>query len=133
MRQLINITLLIFIVSNLSSQEIVDFTINFDKLSSNSGFVMTLVQDEKEQDVAKLVIPIKDNKASVTVQIPSGMYGISAFHDENSNQELDVNFFGAPTEAYGFSNNARGTFSKPDFKETLVKINGNQTITFKLE
>jgi len=41
--------------------------------------------------------------------------------------------FGAPTEAYGFSNNARGTFSKPSFSETLVDVSKNRIIKFKLE
>ena len=31
--------------------------------------------------------------------------------------ELDKNTFGAPKEAYGFSNNARGTFGAPDYEK----------------
>ena len=45
----------------------------------------------------------------------------------------DSTFFGAPTEVYGFSNNARGFFGKPAYAETLVKIDSSQTIKFKLE
>lgn len=42
--------------------------------------------------------------------IPYGEYAVKVFHDENENENLDTNFLGMPIEAYGFSNNARGSF-----------------------
>ncbi len=48
--------------------------------------------------------------------LPSGTYAIKVFHDANSNGKLDSNFFGLPTEAYGFSNNVRGTLGPAKFK-----------------
>ncbi len=53
--------------------------------------------------------------------LPLGEYAISIFHDENSNEILDNSLFKIPTEAYGFSNNARGKFGPPRFED--VKIN----------
>lgn len=49
--------------------------------------------------------------------LPFGEYAIRVFHDENGNNKLDKNLFGAPTEVYGFSNNARATFGPPDYKK----------------
>src|SRR5262245_1677102 len=38
-------------------------------------------------------------------RVPEGIYGISAFHDENDNGKIDTNFLGMPTEDYCASRN----------------------------
>ena len=108
-------------------------TIQFENLQTNNGSIMLLVQNDFEKEVLKLVIPIENRAASATLKLQAGGYGFSAYQDESSNKKLDLNFFGAPTEVYGFSNNARGFFGKPAYAETLVKIDSSQTIKFKLE
>ncbi len=50
--------------------------------------------------------------------IPFGEYAVSAFHDENANQKLDMGLFG-PIESYGFSNGAR-SFLPPPFDRAKV-------------
>jgi uncharacterized protein (DUF2141 family) len=57
-------------------------------------------------------------------RVPKGVYGISAFHDENSNEKLDTNLFGMPTEDYCASRNARGTFGPPSFEDAKFKYDG---------
>lgn len=57
-------------------------------------------------------------------QVPKGVYGISAFHDENSNEKLDTNFVGMPIEDYCASRNARGTFGPPSFEDAKFKYDG---------
>ena len=52
----------------------------------------------------------------IFADIPPGQYAIAAFHDKNENEKLDANMLGIPTEAYGFSTNARGTFGPPGFE-----------------
>ena len=54
--------------------------------------------------------------------LPFGEYVIKVFHDENGNFKLDKNLFGAPAEAYGFSNNARATFGPPDYKKAAFQF-----------
>jgi uncharacterized protein (DUF2141 family) len=46
---------------------------------------------------------------------------ITAFHDENSDGELNRNQIGIPMERYGFSNDARGTFGPPTFEESVIE------------
>ncbi|MBA4394126.1 MAG: hypothetical protein C0407_11285 [Desulfobacca sp.] len=66
--------------------------------------------------------------------VPYGTYGISFFHDENGNGVLDKNLMGIPKEAYGFSNNVKGLFGKPDYKEITFKIDSpEKEITIKLK
>jgi len=55
--------------------------------------------------------------------IPFGDYAVKAFHDENSNNEINTNFLGIPTEKYGFSNNARSIFGLPSFDDAKFKFN----------
>lgn len=63
------------------------------------------------------------------MQLPKDAWmSFAAFHDENENGKMDKNVFGAPTEIYGFSRNARGTFSAPDYKDAVVKITGEKIV-----
>lgn len=60
-------------------------------------------------------------------------YAIAVFHDLNSNGKLDKNAFGIPLEPYGFSNNARNTFSAPSFSQASFSHSnqGEISITVK--
>ena len=77
-------------------------------------------------------LPIRDGKSEwVLRDLPFGEYAIKAFHDENGNYKLDRNLFGAPTEAYGFSNNARGTLGPPDYKKAMFQF-GKTGMTIRI-
>ncbi len=77
------------------------------------------------------------NSKTVIIKLPNlpyGDYAIAAYHDENGNGKLDKNFFGVPTELYGFSNNARGLTSAPDFKDAKFVVNSNTNkVSFTLK
>ena len=66
-------------------------------------------------------------------ELAEGKYAVAVFHDENKNGILDKNYLGIPTEAYGFSNNARRTFSAPSFKEAEVILNSDLAISITLK
>ena len=65
--------------------------------------------------------------------LPEGEYALAIYQDENKNKILDKNILGIPTEIYGFSNNARRTFSAPSFQEAKFKLNKDlqQTVFLK--
>ena len=65
--------------------------------------------------------------------LPEGEYALAIYQDENRNNILDKNLLGIPTEIYGFSNNARRTFSAPSFQEAKFKLNKDlqQTVFLK--
>lgn len=66
-------------------------------------------------------------------KIDKGIYGVAVFHDENDNFKLDTNLLGIPKEGYGFSNNAKGKFGPPGFKDTAVSMNKPEVnLTIKL-
>ena len=49
---------------------------------------------------------------------PDSSRAIVAFVDINKNKELDLNFFGIPTEPYAMSNGFRGKWREPIFEDT---------------
>ncbi|MFO7760252.1 MAG: DUF2141 domain-containing protein [Desulfobia sp.] len=66
--------------------------------------------------------------------IPPGTYAIGVIHDENMNGELDTNWFGIPTEGYGFSNTTIDEFGAPAFSAAGFHYDGqNLNLTIKLE
>lgn len=58
--------------------------------------------------------------------LPFGTYAVAVYHDENDNGEMDKNFLGIPTEDYGFSNNARGTFGPPGFDQAKFQLESSE-------
>ncbi len=60
--------------------------------------------------------------------LPEDDYSIAIYHDENKNNKLDKNMLGVPTECYGFSNNARRTFSAPSFSEAKFELKSDKKI-----
>ncbi len=69
----------------------------------------------------------------VKIDILPGTYAISIFHDIDGDDELNKNFFGIPTEPFGFSNNPRMTFGPPNFKEASFRFEEDgQVVEIKL-
>lgn len=65
--------------------------------------------------------------------LPEGAtLALSVVHDLNDNKRLDMNAIGMPTEPYGFSNNASGTFGPPSFEAAKLVLNGSAKHSIKL-
>jgi uncharacterized protein (DUF2141 family) len=65
----------------------------------------------------------------VFTNLRPGLYAIIAFHDENGNGKLDKNFWGVPTEPYGFSNGARAHLGPPSFADAVIRITDENAIS----
>lgn len=78
-----------------------------------------------KQPVRSAVAKIHGKVAQCVFEgLPRGTYGISAFHDENTNGRLDTNLIGYPTEEYCASRNARNAFSAPSFSDACFRYLG---------
>lgn len=64
--------------------------------------------------------------------LKSGTYAISAYYDQDNNNELNTNFFGIPKEQVGFSNNAKGSFGPPDFEDAAFDFSYSTAIQIEL-
>lgn len=72
-----------------------------------------------------MVIKIRKAQARCDFQdIPPGTYAIAVIHDENMNGKLDTNFFGVPTEGYGFSKDAKALLGVPSFSSASFPYDG---------
>lgn len=69
-------------------------------------------------------LPIKDKSATCAFKgVPPGIYAVAAIHDENGNGRLDRPTFGAPTEGWGTSRDARAGFMRgPSFDDAALRF-----------
>jgi uncharacterized protein (DUF2141 family) len=97
---------------------------------SKESYARALDRAEKDgfqndpERVAGIALRVHGGSRATAVipDLPPGTYGVIVFHDENGNGRLDKNFWGVPTEPYGFSNNAVGTLGAPSFAEVGVVL-----------
>lgn len=92
---------------------------------------------EKEKAHKIILVSKKDminNTVKTTIEIESGVYGISILDDENSDAKMEYNMVGMPKEGFGFSNYYHSGFTKPNYKQFLVNINPSEKspIVFQL-
>ncbi len=60
------------------------------------------------------------------------VYAVSVIHDLDSDGELDTGFLGIPSEPVGMSNNAKGRFGPPSFKQCSFELNADLNIEITL-
>jgi uncharacterized protein (DUF2141 family) len=126
---------------NVSALEAATLSIEMLGLQSSQGQAIFVLMDSaashqgKAPVFARKIVPIHQGVAILTLKnVPNGVYSAVIYHDVNANGELDKYFFGLPKEAYGFSNNARGTIGTPAFEASSFRLGANhsaQQITIK--
>lgn len=115
-------------------------TVSVRNLRKKSGdlFIGWYVKPEGfrvlESAYYKRVVPVKDQETlTATFQVPTGTYAVAIFLDANRNGQLDTNFFGAPVEPYGFSQNNLFTFRPTSFEEAAFEVKDNTTLEIRLK
>jgi len=72
-----------------------------------------------------MAIKIRDAQARCDfLNIPPGTYALAVTHDENRDGKLDTDWLGAPTECYGFSNDAKAMLGPPSFSAARFQYDG---------
>ena len=75
---------------------------------------------------------LKDNQIVID-SLKYDSYAISIVHDEDGNGEMNTNFLGMPKEGVGVSNNAKGSFGPPKFKDAKFDFTSDfNTISIKI-
>ena len=109
-----------------------DLTVTVVGVQSNDGQVRVALYDDAHQFpqgtiFAGQIVPAA--KGTVQVQfknVAPGRYALSAFQDVNSNQRLDSNMMGMPTEPYGFSRDAHGDMGPPNFDAAVFTVGADK-------
>ncbi len=97
----------------------------FENTNGQAKVALVNSQENYESDGAPFMgfnAKILNNEVLQTISVPYGEYAVKVYHDENTNDEMDTLMFGIPSEKYGFSNNARGTFGPPAFGDAKFKV-----------
>lgn len=104
-------------------------------LNNNKGKMMIALNNSIEnfkngrKPFVGVIEKIKNRQVIYTFNnVPFGEYAIKCYHDENGNKRLDKNYFGMPTEQYGFSNNARGSFGPPKYDDAKFTLDKNNIV-----
>lgn len=121
-----------FLIFNYPLKSFAQFTLTIEihELRSSNGQILLQVYDETQNSVRGETGIIENNKSLIVINdLKKAKYAFRYFHDENDNNELETNWMGIPTEGFGFSNNAKGTFGPPSFKKWLFDLSGNMKMT----
>lgn len=115
-----------------------ELLIKVDNIQLLKGKIKLAIYDHEDRFLKTAVtwgdLAIVDHSLVYSFKgLKKGIYAVSIFQDENENGKLDANFFGIPSEPYGFSNNAKGMFGPPSFKDCQFEIiESIQEITISL-
>ena len=93
---------------------------NGEKGGAAKGIIQGVIED------------VEVGNATYTFDLPNGTYAIGIFVDTNYNNKMDRNFFGVPKEQYGFSNDAKGSFGPPSFKDASFTVSGDMKLEINL-
>ena len=123
---------IIFLVSfNLSFAQF-QLEIEIENLRNDYGVILLELLDSEENSIGGETGQISNRKCVIVFEnLTPTKYAIRYFHDENSNNNLDLNFMGIPKEGYGMSNNAYGLFGPKDFNDWLFLLSSSTKITLR--
>ncbi|MEJ2636367.1 MAG: DUF2141 domain-containing protein [Calditrichia bacterium] len=115
-------------------------TVKITGLKNDRGKVMIALCNSEEnfsshEEVFRgaAVEVVNKEAQAVFKDIPPGEYAVKVFHDQNENGKMDTNFLGIPREKYGFSNNAKGKFGPPKWKDAKFDfVNPDTTLEIRL-
>ncbi|MEL6195877.1 MAG: DUF2141 domain-containing protein [Myxococcota bacterium] len=133
------LSLTLFVASLLAASEPNSVTVSIQKLESNEGQVLCALFASKDGFPAELKraksvqrATIKQKKASCRFEsVVLGRYAVAVIHDEDKDGELDTNFLGIPSEPVGVSNNVRGSFGPPKFRDASFQV-ADQSLFLKI-
>ena len=127
---------IVLFISSLVSAQNVDLTVAISGLKNDTGFVQVGLFNSEGKFLKSIYkgssSEIKSKVATVTfLNIPKGVYAISAYHDKNKNGKLDMNFMGIPKEDIACSNNAKGFMGPPKYEDAKFNLSKDSKIEVK--
>jgi len=105
---------------NQAITEDIEVNFTFSRACEGEIYVSCFQYEENFMDSDKAVfskiLPCQDSHAVIGIDpaLPRAMLG---FIDMNGNGEIDLNFFGIPTEPYAISNDFSGKWREPKFED----------------
>lgn len=125
MQELLTYAMLLITGLVMQAQSTVEVAItNFD---SNDGKALIALYNEEAHFLNKsfmaVTSEIENNEATASFKdVPNGVYAISMFHDEDGDGKMKMTMGMIPAEDYGCSNNAKGFFGPPKWKDAKFEV-----------
>lgn len=118
-----------------SSEVTTLLTVQITGFEEITGFARMVVFNSEEgfpRDTAQAVYsasePVNSDPVTFTIEsLEPGIYAITVYHDEDGDGELDMKFYGPPSEKVGTSNDARGRMGPPSFEDACFTL-GNEPL-----
>lgn len=114
-------------------------TLSVGGIESDKGRLLIWLYDREDafpkadRAARRFAVAIEGKK--VDFEIPAlapGEYALSVVHDENDNGRLDSNLIGIPKEPVGVSNNAKGSFGPPKWKDAKFAVPAGKRVVQKI-
>ena len=122
---------LVLTTAALSAQAPASFVVTVAGVPSDAGHVLVALYRKAEDfpktghaDYTRKVSARRGVMAIEFALLEPGDYALAVIHDADDDGTVTTSVLGMPKEAYGFGNNARGTFGPPDFAEAQVRFTG---------
>ncbi|HVZ68181.1 MAG TPA: DUF2141 domain-containing protein [Rhizomicrobium sp.] len=126
----------IFIAQAAFADDTATLTIKIERVSKNRGDIRIALYDganwggTKGEPAAGAVVPAIPGETVVVLKdLKPGIYAIKTFQDENRDGKMDFDWFGIPTERFGFSNDAKPKFQQPSFDQAKFEIKSGDNET----
>lgn len=88
---------------------------------------------ETDEAVYKAMKPVESATVVFAIDsLPPGVYAIYVYHDEDGDRELDMHWYGPPSEKVGVSNNATGFAGPPSFDDAAFEL-GEEPLVLEIQ
>ncbi len=127
MRQSVLAALTFFALGAVSAEPAgTEVKITLTDLPSSEGIVYVGLCDEAGWETFEcnnaMVEPDPDGVVHIWTDITPGTYGVTVLHDKNRNGKMDFNFFGAPEEKWGSSNNPPPRMGRSKWEDVNFEV-----------
>ena len=116
-----------------------ELCIEIDGIKDLKGTIRTVIVDSKDgfdggaSPVGAFVLPAHSTTMGVCVNgLNEGEYALRIMHDVDGDEELDTNLLGMPSEPWGTSNNAKGSFGPPKWEDARFEL-GASSLTQNIQ
>lgn len=130
--------LLFVLIAGVAFAQTGKIQVEISNIKNANGYIELALYNSAEAFIKKELktTKVKAHKGKIVAvfdKIPKGTYAIAVLHDENANNKMDFNLIGAPKEAYGFSNNAKGFMSAPKFEKAAFRLKNGESKVIKIK
>lgn len=132
------ILLSLLLIFGYAQQGAYELNVTVENIKEPKGQLIIAIFNSKEDFLEKpfksQTVAVSQNSENIKfTDLPQGHYSVSIIYDKNENRELDKNFFGIPTEGFGFSKKSMGAFGPPSYDDTKIKMDSDEAITIPLK